>query len=205
MSEKELTKGAKRILDDTEENTCGFASFFILDQDGYGKKTKGSNVEVPWHLVSSEGDEIVMQAELPANPIFYLQVSNEEGNYFWSQWWLADSKRSKTNAICDSIPKDCRLIHKALDGDKVEFTCEAQVPFLKDSMRRLVTLTFTTKEQKFVTKVTKAVLKMPKASWAEWKEHRLRLWRASKVWGGKDEDDKDDDEKKDDKDKKDDA
>ena len=23
--------------------------------------------------------------------------------------------------------QDCRLIHKALDGDKVEFTCEARI------------------------------------------------------------------------------
>lgn len=200
MTEKELTKGAKRILDEGEENTCGFASFFILDQDGYGKKTKGSSVEVPWHLVSSEGADMILEAELPANPLFYLQVSSEEGNYFWGQWWLGDAKRSKTNAICDLIPKDCRLIHKALEGDKVDFECQAQVPFLKGSSSRLVTLNFTTKEQKFVTKVTKATLKMPKESWLEWKQHRLRLWRASKVWAGED---KDDDEKKDEKEKKD--
>ncbi|CAE7526811.1 Top3a, partial [Symbiodinium natans] len=73
MTEKELTKGAKRILDEAEENTCGFASFFILDQDGYGKKTKGSSVEVPWHLMSTDGDELLFEAELPANPLFFLQ------------------------------------------------------------------------------------------------------------------------------------
>ncbi|OLP94115.1 hypothetical protein AK812_SmicGene23908 [Symbiodinium microadriaticum] len=48
-------------------------------------------------------------------------------------------------------------------------------------------------------KVVKAELRMPKAAWVEWKQHRLRLWRASKVWAGED---KDDDEKKDDKEKK---
>lgn len=26
--------------------------------------------------------------------------------------------------------QDCRLIHKALDGDKVEFTCEAGIDFV---------------------------------------------------------------------------
>ncbi|CAJ1335933.1 unnamed protein product [Effrenium voratum] len=200
MTEKELTKGAKRILDESEENTCGFAAFFILDQDGYGKKTKGSSVEVPWHLMSCEGDEVLFQAELPANPLFYLQVSSEENNFFWGQWWLGDSKRSKTNAICDLIPKDCRLIQKSLEGDTVDFECQAEMPFLKNSSTRLVTVKFTTKEQKFVTKVVKAQLKLPKAVWLEWKQHRLRLWRASKVWAGED---KDDDEKKDDKDKKD--
>eukprot|EP00438_Fugacium_kawagutii_P025947 Skav207672 [mRNA] locus=scaffold1857:313240:327323:- [translate_table: standard] len=135
MSEKELTKGAKRILDETEENTCGFASFFILDQDGYGKKTKGSSVEdggcglVPWHLMSSEGGHMVFEAQLPANQLFYLGVSSEEGNYFWGQWWLGDCKRTKTNAICDLIPKDqgedCKLIQKSLDGDNVEFEVQA--------------------------------------------------------------------------------
>eukprot|EP00930_Biecheleria_cincta_P096888 TRINITY_DN88661_c0_g1_i1.p1 TRINITY_DN88661_c0_g1~~TRINITY_DN88661_c0_g1_i1.p1 ORF type:complete len:202 (-),score=65.01 TRINITY_DN88661_c0_g1_i1:79-684(-) len=194
MSEKELTKGAKRILDESDENTCGFASFLILDQDGYTKKTKGAAVEVPWHLASSEGDEVVLQAELPANPLFYLQVASEEGNYFWGQWWLGDAKRTKTNAICDLVPKDCKLIHKALDGDKTDFEVQATVPFLKDSSSKLVTCKFTTKEQKFVTKVVKAELRMPKAYWMEWKQYRLRLWRASKVWAGED---KDDDEKKD--------
>ncbi|OLP94116.1 DNA topoisomerase 3-alpha [Symbiodinium microadriaticum] len=230
MTEKELTKGAKRILDESEENTCGFASFFVLDQDGYAKKTKGCSLEAPWHLVSTEGEELVFQAELPANPLFYLQVSSEEGNYFWGsiikassqqqrrrvkagrwfqeeaaaratgkrrselavddvisnmrreagnrglqsldsaalekakqifklaerqgyssivdrfdndveytlspgpktargqgQFWLGDAKRSKTNAICDLIPKECKLIHKALEGDKAVFECQALV------------------------------------------------------------------------------
>ncbi|CAE7526828.1 Top3a, partial [Symbiodinium natans] len=76
------------------------------------------------------------------------------------QFWLGDAKRSKTNAICDLIPKDCKLIHKALDGDKVDFECQAQAPFLKDSANRLLTVKFTTKEQKFVTKVTKAQLRV---------------------------------------------
>lgn len=200
MTEKELTKGAKRILDEPDENTCGFAAFFILDQDGYAKKTKGCALEVPWHLMSSEGDTVVLEAELPANPLFFLQVSAEEGNFFWGQWWLGDAKRTKTNAICDHIPKECKLIHKTLDGDKTDFEIQAQVPFLKDSSSKLVTVKLSTKEQKFITKVVKAQLTMPKAAWVEWKQYRLKLWRASKVWAGED---KDDDEKKDDKDKKD--
>eukprot|EP00933_Yihiella_yeosuensis_P045710 TRINITY_DN41114_c0_g1_i1.p1 TRINITY_DN41114_c0_g1~~TRINITY_DN41114_c0_g1_i1.p1 ORF type:complete len:205 (+),score=58.28 TRINITY_DN41114_c0_g1_i1:78-692(+) len=201
-AEKELTKGAKRILDEENENVCGFCAFFILDQDGYNKKTKGSAVEVPWHLKSAEGDNVVLEAELPANPLFFLQVASEEGNYFWGQWWMGDSKRTKTNQICDIVPKDCRLIHKGLDGDKTEFEVQAQVPFIKNSSSKLVTVKLNTKEQKFVTKVTTAELILPKAIWMEWKQYRLKLWRSSKVWGGEDKDDEDKDKDKD-KDKKD--
>ncbi|CAE8716450.1 unnamed protein product [Polarella glacialis] len=198
--EKQLTQGAKRILDESDENACGFCVFYILDQDGYAKKTKGSAVEVPWYLSSSAGDDIVLEAELPANPLFFLQVSSEEGNYFWGQWWLGDAKRTKTNAICDLVPKDCKAIQKTLDGDVTEFEVEAQMPFIKGSSSKLVKIKLTTKEQKFVTKVTSAKLTVPKALWTEWKEYRLRLWRSGKVWGGEDKDDeKENDEKKDEK------
>ncbi|CAE8618885.1 unnamed protein product, partial [Polarella glacialis] len=116
-----LTKNAKKVLDEDDETTCGFCAFCILDQDGYGKKTKGSSVDVPWHLASKDGDSVVLEAELPANPLFFLQISSDEGNFFFGQWWLTDSGRSKTNQICDLVPKDCKMIQKSLDGDMSAF------------------------------------------------------------------------------------
>lgn len=193
MTEKELTKGAKRILDENDENVCGFCLLQILDVDGYTKKTKGSAVEVPFHLVSTQGDAVVLEAQLALNPLFFLQISSEEGSYLFGQWWLGDAKRSKTNQICDLIPKDCHQIQKQLEGDKVDFVVEALVPFLRNAPSRLVQVKFTTKEQRFVTKVVSAQVTLPKDVWQEWKQYRLKLWRSSKVWGG---DDKDDDEKK---------
>ncbi|CAE8607412.1 unnamed protein product [Polarella glacialis] len=100
----------------------------------------------------------------------------------------------------DDSCSDCKVIQKSLDGDNTEFEVEAQMPFIKNSSSKLVKVKLTTKEQKFVTKVTSAKLTMSKALWTEWKEYRLKLWRSGKVWGGDDKDDekeKDKDEKKD--------
>eukprot|EP00414_Alexandrium_minutum_P006874 CAMPEP_0113839202 /NCGR_PEP_ID=MMETSP0328-20130328/10952_1 /TAXON_ID=39455 /ORGANISM="Alexandrium minutum" /LENGTH=198 /DNA_ID=CAMNT_0000807797 /DNA_START=96 /DNA_END=692 /DNA_ORIENTATION=- /assembly_acc=CAM_ASM_000350 len=198
MAEKELTKGAKRLLDENDEYVCGFCSLQLLDQDGYGKKTKGSSIQVPFHLASSDGDMIVLESVFPMNQLFYLQLPSEEGFNLFGRWWLGE-KWSTNTQICELVVKDCQAIHKALDGDKKEFTVDAQVPFLRESDTRLIKVNITIKEQRFVTKVARASVQIPKASWLEWKQYRLKLWRMSKVWGGEDKDDeKKDEEKKDD-------
>eukprot|EP00416_Gambierdiscus_australes_P045106 CAMPEP_0171106120 /NCGR_PEP_ID=MMETSP0766_2-20121228/64090_1 /TAXON_ID=439317 /ORGANISM="Gambierdiscus australes, Strain CAWD 149" /LENGTH=198 /DNA_ID=CAMNT_0011567129 /DNA_START=82 /DNA_END=678 /DNA_ORIENTATION=- len=197
MSEKELTKGAKRLLDEEDENVCGFCSLQLLDQDGYTKKTKGSNIQVPFHHASSEGDMIVLESVFPMNQLFYLQIPSEEGNNIYGRWWLGE-KWSTNSQICELVVKDCVAIHKSLDGDKKDFILDAQVPFLRDSDTRLVKVNVTVKEQRFVTKVARVTLQIPKAAWLEWKQYRLKLWRTSKMWGGEDKDDeKKDEEKKD--------
>mmetsp|Transcript_2838 Transcript_2838/g.5821 ORF Transcript_2838/g.5821 Transcript_2838/m.5821 type:complete len:199 (-) Transcript_2838:145-741(-) len=198
MAEKELTKGAKRLLDEGDENVCGFCSLQLLDQDGYAKKTKGSNIQVPFHLASAEGDMVILEAVFPMNQLFFLQIPGEEGNHLFGRWWLGE-KWSTNSQICELVVKDCQSIHKSLDGDKKDFTLDAQVPFLRESDTRLVKVNVTIKEQRFVTKVARASLQIPKSAWLEWKQYRLKLWRMSKVWGGEDKDDeKKEEDKKDD-------
>eukprot|EP00414_Alexandrium_minutum_P006775 CAMPEP_0113819670 /NCGR_PEP_ID=MMETSP0328-20130328/855_1 /TAXON_ID=39455 /ORGANISM="Alexandrium minutum" /LENGTH=191 /DNA_ID=CAMNT_0000787603 /DNA_START=117 /DNA_END=692 /DNA_ORIENTATION=- /assembly_acc=CAM_ASM_000350 len=190
--------GAKRLLDENDKYVCGFCSLQLLDQDGYGKKTKGSSIQVPFHLASSDDDMIVLESVFPMNQLFYLQLPSEEGFNLFGRWWLGE-KWSTNTQICELVVKDCQAIHKALDGDKKEFTVDAQVPFLRESDTRLIKVNITIKEQRFVTKVARATVQIPKASWLEWKQYRLKLWRMSKVWGGEDKDDeKKDEEKKDD-------
>eukprot|EP00440_Ansanella_granifera_P010692 gb/GFBE01011601.1/.p1 GENE.gb/GFBE01011601.1/~~gb/GFBE01011601.1/.p1 ORF type:complete len:208 (+),score=72.12 gb/GFBE01011601.1/:1-624(+) len=181
---KEAEKASKKILDENDELACGFCSFIILDQDGYAKKTKGCAVDAPWHLLKSDADSVVMQADLPANALFYLQIANEDGLYLYGEWWLGDAGKSKSNQICDLIPKECKLIQKALDGDKTDFEVQAQMPLLKNSSARPITLKVSTQEQKFVTKIVRAELTVPKSLWLEWKQQRLTMWRASKAWKG---------------------
>jgi len=198
MTEKELTKGAKRLLDENDENVCGFCSLQLLDQDGYGKKTKGSSSQVPFHLASTEGDVVVLEAVFPMSALFFLQIPGEEGNYLFGRWWLGE-KWSTNSQICELVVKDCQSIQRSLDGDKTEFSMDAQMPFLRGSDTRLIKVNLTIKEQRFVTKVARATVHVPKAAWLEWKQYRLKLWRMSKVWGGEDKDEeKKDEEKKED-------
>lgn len=180
---KELTDGAKKVLDENDEIFCGFSSLQILDSDGYVKKTKGSSIEGTLHL-KEEGDNIVLESVFPLSPLFYLQIANEEGLYVFGRWWMADAKWGRTNQICNLIPKDCQGIQSKLEG--TEFVCDAEVPFLKDAPSRLVKVKFGIKEQRFITKVIKTSVEIPKASWKEWKEYRLKLWRSSKSWAGED-------------------
>eukprot|EP00421_Protoceratium_reticulatum_P018687 CAMPEP_0168380460 /NCGR_PEP_ID=MMETSP0228-20121227/12371_1 /TAXON_ID=133427 /ORGANISM="Protoceratium reticulatum, Strain CCCM 535 (=CCMP 1889)" /LENGTH=202 /DNA_ID=CAMNT_0008393525 /DNA_START=44 /DNA_END=652 /DNA_ORIENTATION=+ len=195
MTEKELTKGAKRLLDEDDEYVCGFCSLQLLDQDGYAKKTKGSSIQVPFHLASADGDMVVLEAVFPMSQLFFLQIPGEEGNYLFGRWWIGE-RWSTNSQICELVVKDCQAIHKSLDGDArggSTFSADAHMPFLRDCDARPVKVSYATKEQRFVTKVARATLQIPRASWLEWKQYRLKLWRVSKVWGGED---KNDDEKK---------
>merc|ERR1712107_224327 len=143
------------------------------------------------HVKSTDDTAVVLEAEFPLNPLFYLQISNEEGNYLFGQWWVNESKWSRSSQLCTMIPVDTQTIVKKLDGGN-EFEVDAECQFLKDNAAKLVKIKIGTKEQKFVTKVVKATVTIPAASWKEWKEYRLKLWRYSKAWGGVDKGDDED-------------
>merc|ERR1712050_778466 len=138
------------------------------------------------------------------NPLFYLGVPNEEGQLLWGQWWIGEKNSTLTN-ICSAIPKLCQTAHKEMEKTPQEFTLDAEMPLLKNAPSKLVKITVTTKEQKFLTKVSKVKLEIPRASWTEWKEHRLRFWQFNKNQaaapspGGGGGDDKDDEDKKEEK------
>lgn len=195
MAAAELTDGAKKVIDETDEYVCGFVALQVLDQDGYVKKQKGSQIEAPLHLASTEGDFVVLQADFAVNPLFYLQLTSEEGQYLYGRWWLGDAKWSRTNQICTLIPKLTQDVHKVLDTGTTEFTADAEMAFLKGAPSRLLQVKLGTKEQRFVTKLISASVQIPKAAWAEWKQYRLKLWRSSKSWAGEDKSGKDDEEK----------
>merc|ERR1712113_190157 len=96
--------------------------------------------------------------------------------------------------------------HKEMEKTTNEFTLDVEMPLLRNASSKLCKATITTKEQKFLTKVTKVKLEIPRASWAEWKNHRLRFWQMNKnqsaapsSGGGGGGDDKDDKEKEEEK------
>mmetsp|Transcript_24367 Transcript_24367/g.44719 ORF Transcript_24367/g.44719 Transcript_24367/m.44719 type:complete len:212 (+) Transcript_24367:85-720(+) len=197
MSDKEFSKGAKRVLDDESQYVAGFMSLAILDQDGYARKLKGSQSEAPFHL-RMDGDNYILESVFRTDPIFHQEIPAEKEFYIMGKWWMGE-KHSATTEIAQLIVKDLGSIHKQLDGDKKDFTLECMIPFLPnaDQKENLVMATFTTKEQRFVTKVTKCSIVIPKAKWDAWRLFRLKLWRISKAWGGNEEDKEDKDKKED--------
>merc|ERR1712107_266780 len=111
---------------------------------------------------------------------------------------------STLTMIGSAIPKACQIAHRDMEkASGSEFSMDVEMPLLKGAPSRLVKATITTKEQKFITKVVKVKLEIPRASWSEWKLHRYRFFKFSKAGagggggggGGGDEDEKKDEKK----------
>merc|ERR1711920_644320 len=156
-----------------------------------------------WSQIAS-GDPVVLEAEFTLNPPFYLGIPNEDGQLLWGQWWTGEKNSPLTN-IGNAVPKLCVTAHKEMEKTPNEFTIDIEMPFLRHAPSRLCKATVSTREQKFLTKVTKVKLEIPRASWTEWKNHRLRFWQFNKnqtaapsagAGGG---DDKEDEEKEEEK------
>jgi len=183
---KAEAKAKKKWFDENDENFCGFMSLMIVDSDGYAKKTKGMDIKGPLYMTSNgaSGDPIVLETEFAMNPLFYIQVPNEENLLMFGQWWIGE-KPSTLTTIGSAIPKACQVAHKDMDKSSTpDFSIDVEMPLLKGAPSRLVKATITTKEQKFVTKVVKVKLEVPRASWMEWKEHRRRFQQFAKNQGG---------------------
>merc|ERR1711870_194311 len=109
--------------------------------------------------------------------------------------------------IGNAVPKLCVTAHKEMEKTANEFTLDIEMPLLRNAPSKHCKAIITTKEQKFLTKVTKVKLEIPRASWTEWKNHRMRFWQFNKNQaaspssggGGGGGDDKDDKEKEEEK------
>eukprot|EP00929_Paragymnodinium_shiwhaense_P116905 TRINITY_DN86929_c0_g1_i1.p1 TRINITY_DN86929_c0_g1~~TRINITY_DN86929_c0_g1_i1.p1 ORF type:complete len:198 (-),score=61.86 TRINITY_DN86929_c0_g1_i1:111-704(-) len=186
----------KKFIDEDDVNTIGFISVQALDSDGIPRRTKGSNCEAPFSF-RKEGGVIYLEAQIPANPLFYQGVPQEDGFYLYGQCWLGSGGWCRTNQICDMTSLETKKIHDGMDKENAStFTMDAVIPFLSNSTGRTCKATFSTVTQKFVTKVTKISVAIPEAEWKEWKQYRAKFWQNHKAWGGKDENEKKKDEKK---------
>jgi len=188
----------EKFMDEGDESFTGFCCLQILDQDGYPRKTRGSAIEAPLFFEAKGGaaGAVVLEAEFAADPLFYLQVANEEGVYLYGQWWTGAGGWCRTNQIGAIIPKETNKAHSEI-GDKGSFVADVEIPFLQNAGDKLAKATFSVKEQRFVTKVVKVSLEIPADHWQELKRYRSKLWQSWKVWGGKDANEKKKDEKKD--------
>merc|ERR1711974_268275 len=75
--------------------------------------------------------------------------------------------------------------HKEMEkASSPEFTLDAEAPLLKGAPGKLYKATITTREQKYITKVVKVTLEIPRPYWVEWKNHRLRFWQFNKNSSG---------------------
>eukprot|EP00927_Polykrikos_kofoidii_P034510 TRINITY_DN29272_c0_g1_i1.p1 TRINITY_DN29272_c0_g1~~TRINITY_DN29272_c0_g1_i1.p1 ORF type:complete len:208 (-),score=58.89 TRINITY_DN29272_c0_g1_i1:151-774(-) len=189
-----------KFVDEEDSNFTGFLCLQVVDQDGYPKKTKGSMLEAPLFL-SKQNGVVVLEAEFPADPLFFLGVPEGDNAYLFGQWWLGPGGWARTNQIGTTIPALGTKISSDIEKDGGgKFPIQVEIPLLQGSDKKMVTATISTTQIRFVTKVTKAVLEIPDAHWKEMKEYRSKLWQSWKVWSGKDENEKKkkDDEKKDD-------
>lgn len=196
--EKEL-KEFNKFLDLEDKTTTGFISVMALDSDGFPRRTKGNSVEAPFAL-KKEGGVVYLEAQVPANPLFYLGVPQEDSFYLYGQCWLGTGGFCRTNQICNMTSLEtCKIHAKMSEESGNSFTIDAVMPFLKNSTERLCKATFTTATQKFITKVLKVSIAIPEADWNEFKQYRGKFWKQNKHWSGKDENEKKKDEKKDEK------
>jgi len=176
---KALEKTIAKIVDENEDNFCGVCSLQVIDEYGYQKKTKGAAIEAPLFIVK-EGGTVKLVAEFTPNPIFFLHLK-DEGDFLYGKWWYGPGNWSRSNQICQLVPKLCKM---PKEDNWEAFACKAEVPFLKGAPSRLSNVTFAIKEEKFTTKIVKATVEMSEADWKEWKAYRVKLWGVEKAWGG---------------------
>jgi len=184
--EKAEAKATAKFMDADDENFCGYMSLMIVDSDGYAKKTKGMDITGPLYMTSdgAKGDPVVLESEFALNPLFYIQVPNDESLLMCGSWWIGE-KPSTLTTIGSTIPKSTQVAQKDMEkSGGAEFSMDVEMKLLKGAPSRLVKATITTKEQKFVTKVIKAKLEVPRASWKEWKQQRNKFRNFGKNQGG---------------------
>lgn len=192
-------EAAEKLRDVKDEAFICHCALQVLDRDGIGAKTKGSSIGAPVLITSEEGaDTVVMEACFEASdPLFYLEVRNEDQYYLFGQLWMDSAKHSEDKMLCTLTPMLTQGAHKAMEKSGTpSFEMKAVCPYLRNSTTRPIKVTVTTVEKKFTTKLSGIKLEVARKDWDEFKDYRVRFWKAGKNWAGAEE-------KKDDKDKKD--
>jgi len=192
-------EAAEKVRDVKDEAVICYCSLQILDRDGIGAKTKGSSIGGPVHITSEAGaDKVVMEAEFEtADPLFYLELRNEDQFYLFGQLWMDSAKHSEDKAFCTLTPMLTQAAHKSMEKNSTpNFEMNAICPFLRNSTSRPIKVTACTKEKKFTTKLAGIKLEVARKDWEEFKDYRVRFWRSGKNWGGAPDDKKDDKDKK---------
>merc|ERR1711862_913997 len=192
-----MGKVEKRVFDENDEAFCGYCSMQMLDSDGLPSRVKGGSVKAPVQIVSEPGAETVVfeACFLTADPLFYLAIRSEEQFFLFGQWWMDGPKCSEGNTICTLVPTKMQDCIKQQEKTPNPFSGKAICPMLRSSTTRLLSASFETEDKKFLTKLAKVTLTMPRQAWLEYKGYRVRAWKASKNMAAQEKDD--DDEKKD--------
>jgi len=187
-------EAAEKVKDAKDEACICYCSLQILDRDGIGLKTKGSSVGGPVHLISEEGaDKVVFEALFNADdPLFYMELRNEDQFYIFGHLWMDGSSFNEDKKFLNITPMLTQTAHKAMEKSGTKsFEMKATCPFLRDSTSKAIPITATIVEKKFTTKLAAIKLEIPRKDWDEFKDYRVRFWKAGKIWAGA-EDKKDD-------------
>merc|ERR1740120_175703 len=95
------------------------------------------------------------------------------------------AKHSEDKMFCTITPNLTQAAHKAMDKNSSKcFEMKAICPFLRDSTSKAITVTATIAEKKFTTKLAGIRLEVPRKDWDEFKDYRVRFWKAGKIWAG---------------------
>merc|ERR1712232_1259420 len=146
---KAEAKAKRKWFDESDENFCGFMSLMIVDSDGYAKKTKGMDIKGPLYMVSdgAAGDPVVLETEFAMNPLFFIQVPNDENLLMCGQWWIGE-KPSTLTTIGSAIPKSSKAAVADMEkSGTTEFSMDVEMPLLRGAPSRLVKATVSTKNQ----------------------------------------------------------
>eukprot|EP00445_Apocalathium_hangoei_P039056 CAMPEP_0203963612 /NCGR_PEP_ID=MMETSP0359-20131031/93523_1 /ASSEMBLY_ACC=CAM_ASM_000338 /TAXON_ID=268821 /ORGANISM="Scrippsiella Hangoei, Strain SHTV-5" /LENGTH=210 /DNA_ID=CAMNT_0050899543 /DNA_START=62 /DNA_END=694 /DNA_ORIENTATION=+ len=201
---KDPKKAEKKVFDEEDEAFIGYCSFQTLDEDGIAGRTVGCSVQAPVHIISVAGaDDVVFEAQfLTSNPLFFLEMRNEERFYLFGQWWMDGPKYSEAKEFSYMVPIRMQDCHKMAETTANEFKAQAICDAIGSSSTRQMQVTCCTEEKKFKSKLAKVHLTIPRAAWLEYKAYRVRMWKASKLGvggggGGGDDDEEKKEEKKD--------
>jgi len=186
MTDKEK-KAYDKVFDEKNELFSGTISLYVLDMDGYAKKTKGSSVEAVLHMEEApEGVKLVAHFS-SSNPLFYLQVKSDDQLYLFGTLSVGLGKSCKMMEIGRFQPKRLSDLDSEIDTSpgKNTGTAQLELGFLKNFQDRLANVEIIVGDKRQTRgKLHRITVGIPTDAWKEIKEYRIRSYLQDKAWEG---------------------
>eukprot|EP00933_Yihiella_yeosuensis_P057976 TRINITY_DN5812_c0_g1_i6.p1 TRINITY_DN5812_c0_g1~~TRINITY_DN5812_c0_g1_i6.p1 ORF type:complete len:253 (+),score=51.65 TRINITY_DN5812_c0_g1_i6:63-761(+) len=183
-----MSKSSDDVVDVEDVEGCGFCALHILDADAQVKRTKGFNVEAPWHFsVSEDSTKVYVKASFVAkNPLFFLQLSGDEDEYLAGCWWAGGAIEEPRGVLCILEPRSCQELLKEMETNESEVVeIDASLPLCSRHSTGAKVRISTESQRLAPPRVSSVELEISAASWLEWKAYRRKLRAADKVWPSK--------------------
>lgn len=186
MTDKEK-KAYDKVFDEKNELFSGTINLYVLDGDGYAKKTKGSAVEAVLHLEPApEGVKLVAHFS-SSNPLFYLQVKSDDSLYLFGTLNVGLGKASKLMEIGRFLPKRLSDLDNEIEASQTKTigTAQMEMGFLKNFQDKLANVEIVVGDKRQTRgKLHRITVGIPTDAWKEIKEYRIRSYLQDKAWEG---------------------